>query len=100
LKKEKIEYKKGVFPFIANGRSLCNSETTGMVKVVANKKTDKILGVTIMHADAGELIAEAGLAIESGCTCEDVARTCHAHPTFSEAFMEACMAAYFKSINF
>jgi dihydrolipoamide dehydrogenase len=93
LKKEGIEYKKGVFPFMANSRARCNNEPDGMVKILACKKTDKILGAWIIGANAGEMIAEAVLAFEYGASAEDVARTCHAHPTLSEAFKEACMMA-------
>jgi dihydrolipoamide dehydrogenase len=94
LKEQGIEYKKGVFPFMANSRARCNNDTDGMVKILACKKTDKILGAWIIGANAGEMIAEAVLAFEYGASAEDIARTCHAHPTLSEAFKEACMAAH------
>nr|XP_033190462.1 dihydrolipoyl dehydrogenase, mitochondrial [Bombus vancouverensis nearcticus] len=101
LKKEGIEYKVGKFPHIANSRAKTNADTDGFVKVLADKSTDKILGVHMIGAYAGELINEAVLAMEYGASAEDVARTCHAHPTFSEAFKEANLAAYFgKPINF
>jgi dihydrolipoamide dehydrogenase len=94
-----IEYKKGVFPFLANSRARANLDTEGMVKIITDKKTDKVLGVHIMGSAAGEMIAEAVLGIEYGASAEDFARTCHAHPTLSEAFKEAAMAAYNKPIH-
>ena len=101
LIEEGIEYKKGVFPFMANSRARCNNDADGMVKILACKKTDKILGAWIIGANAGEMIAEAVLAFEYGASAEDVARTCHAHPTLSEAFKEACMVAHDgKAIHF
>lgn len=100
LKAEKIEYKKGIFPFLANSRAKCNDQIEGMVKILTDKKTDKILGVHILGPNASEMIAEGNLALEYGMSGEEVARTCHAHPTLSEAFKEACMAAWNKSINF
>ena len=92
-------YNKGVFPFLANSRAKANSDTEGMVKVITDKATDKVLGVHIIGASAGELIAESVLAIEYGASAEDIARTCHAHPTLSEAVKEAAMAAYDKPIH-
>jgi dihydrolipoamide dehydrogenase len=71
-----------------------------MVKILSCKKTDKMLGAWVIGANAGEMIAEAVLAVEYGASSEDVARTCHAHPTLSEAFKEACMAAHDKAIHF
>ncbi|KAG9427988.1 dihydrolipoyl dehydrogenase, mitochondrial [Apis mellifera carnica] len=101
LKKEGVEYKVGKFPHLANSRAKTNLETDGFVKVLADKNTDRLLGVHMIGSVAGELINEAVLAIEYGASAEDVARTCHAHPTCSEAFKEACLAAYFgKPINF
>jgi dihydrolipoamide dehydrogenase len=99
LKEKGIEYNKGVFPFVANSRARCNNESDGMVKILCDKKTDKILGAWIIGANAGEMIAEAVLAFEYGASAEDVSRTCHAHPTLSEAFKEACMAAHGKAIH-
>ncbi|KAJ8687482.1 hypothetical protein QAD02_023276 [Eretmocerus hayati] len=100
LKKEGIEYKIGKFSFIANSRAKTNLETDGFVKVLADKNTDKILGVHMIGPGAGELINEAVLAMEYGASAEDVARVCHAHPTCSEALREAHLAAYFgKPIN-
>ncbi|XP_033223650.1 dihydrolipoyl dehydrogenase, mitochondrial [Belonocnema kinseyi] len=101
LKKEGIEYKVGKFPFMANSRAKTNLETDGFVKVLAEKNTDKILGVHMIGPVAGELINEAVLAMEYGASAEDVARVCHAHPTCSEALREAHLAAYSgKAINF
>lgn len=101
LKSDGIEYKVGKFPFAANSRAKTNNETDGFVKVLGDKLTDKVLGVHIIGPSAGELINEAVLAMEYGASCEDVARTCHAHPTVSEALREANLAAYFgKAINF
>ena len=95
-----VEYSKGVFPFMANSRARCNNEPDGMVKILTDKKTDKILGAWVIGSNAGEMIAEAVLAVEYGASSEDVARTCHAHPTLSEAFKEACMAAHDKAIHY
>jgi len=100
LKEAGVEYGKGVFPFKANSRARCVGTGDGMVKVLTDKKTDRILGVHIMGSNAGELIAEAVLGMEYGASAEDIARTCHAHPTLSEAVKEACAAAYDKPINF
>ena len=100
MKAEGIEYKKGTFPFMANSRARCNDDADGMVKILTCAKTDKILGAWIIGPNAGEMIAEAVLAFEYGASSEDVSRTCHAHPTLSEAFKEACMAANDKAIHF
>eukprot|EP00730_Choanoeca_flexa_P000037 TRINITY_DN10015_c0_g2_i2.p1 TRINITY_DN10015_c0_g2~~TRINITY_DN10015_c0_g2_i2.p1 ORF type:complete len:509 (+),score=169.02 TRINITY_DN10015_c0_g2_i2:25-1527(+) len=101
LKAEGIEYTVGSFPMAANSRAKCNDETDGMVKVLSDKKTDKMLGCFIVNKSAGEMINEAALAMEYGASCEDVARVCHAHPTETEAFREAALAAYCgKPINF
>ncbi|CAK9796995.1 Dihydrolipoyl dehydrogenase, mitochondrial [Anthophora plagiata] len=101
LKKEGIDYKIGKFPYLANSRAKTNLETDGFVKVLADKNTDKVLGVHMIGSVAGELINEAVLAMEYGASAEDVARTCHAHPTCAEALKEAHLAAYFgKPINF
>lgn len=100
LKEKGIEYGKGVFPFMANSRARCNDEPDGMVKILTDKKTDKILGAWIIGSNAGEMIGEAVLAFEYGASSEDVSRTCHAHPTLSEALKEACMAAHDKAIHF
>lgn len=104
LKEAGIEYSKGTFPFMANSRARTNDVggdfAQGMVKVLADKKTDKILGMHIVGPNAGELIAEGVLAMEYGASSEDIARTCHAHPTLSEATREAAMATYDKPIHF
>lgn len=100
LKEEGIEYKKGKFTFGANSRAKANQDDSGFVKVLADKKTDKLLGVHIVNAIAGELIGEACLAIEYGASTEDLARVCHAHPTLSEALKGAAqMTAFGKAIN-
>lgn len=100
LKAEGIAYKVGKFPFVANSRAKTNLDTEGFVKILADKETDRMLGAHIIGPNAGEMIAEAGLAIEYGASAEDVGRVCHAHPTLSEAFKEGCLAAYDKPLNF
>lgn len=100
LKQEGIAYKIGKFPFVANSRAKTNNDQEGFVKVLADKQTDRILGVHIIGPNAGEMIAEATLALEYGASAEDVARVCHPHPTLSEALREAHLAAYCgKAIN-
>ena len=99
LKKAGVEYKKGVLPMAANSRARTNNDADGLVKILTDAKTDKMLGVHIMASNAGEMIAEGVLALEYGASAEDVARTCQAHPTMSEAFKEACMAAVDKPIH-
>ena len=100
LKKENISYKIGKFPFLANSRAKVNSETEGFVKVLADAKTDKVLGVSMISSLAGTMIAELALAMEFGASAEDIARTCHAHPTHSEAVKEAAMAVDKRPIHF
>lgn len=101
LKAEGVEYTVGVFPMSANSRAKCNEDTDGLIKVLGDKKTDRMLGCFMINKSAGEMINEAALAMEYGASCEDVARVCHAHPTESEAFREAALAAYCgQSINF
>lgn len=100
LKEAGIAYSKGSFPFAANSRARANGDTEGFVKVLADKETDRILGVHIMGPNGGEMIAEGVLGMEYGASSEDIARTCHAHPTLSEAFKEACMDTYDKPIHF
>ena len=100
LKAAGVKYSKGVFPFMANSRARTNHESDGMVKILTDKETDKILGIHIIGPNAGEMIAEGVLGMEYDASAEDIARTCHAHPTLSEAFKEACMAAYDKSIHY
>ncbi|KAF3855336.1 hypothetical protein F7725_023391 [Dissostichus mawsoni] len=93
-----VPYKVGKFPFAANSRAKTNNDTDGMVKILSHKETDRMLGA---HIGAGEIINEACLAMEYGASCEDIARVCHAHPTVSEAFREANIAASTgKAINF
>ena len=91
LKEAGIPFKAGKFPFTANSRAKANGTTDGFVKILAHSETDRVLGVHMIGAGAGELIAEAGLAMEFGATAEDIARTCHAHPTQSEAVRQAAM---------
>ena len=100
LVKAGVKFGKGVFPFMANSRARTNNDSDGFVKVLTDKETDKILGIHIIGPNAGEMIAEGVLGMEYGAAAEDIARTCHAHPTLSEAFKEACMAAYDKSIHY
>ena len=90
----------GKFPFMANSRARAMSDADGFVKMLADKETDKILGIHIIASNAGEMIAEGVLAMEYGASAEDIGRTCHAHPTMSEAFKEAAMATYGKPIHF
>ncbi|KAI4156453.1 MAG: hypothetical protein LQ340_000268 [Diploschistes diacapsis] len=100
LKKSGVKYKVGNFPFSANSRAKTNLETEGFVKFLSDAETDRILGVHIIGPNAGEMIAEGTLALEYGASTEDVARTCHAHPTLAEAFKEAAMATYSKAIHY
>lgn len=101
LKEEGVEYVVGKFPFAANSRAKSNGDTDGFVKVLGRKSDDRLLGVHVIGNGAGEMIGEAALAMEYGASCEDIARVCHAHPTLSEAFREANMAAYAgQAINF
>lgn len=99
LKAKGISYMVGKFPFVANSRAKAVGNTSGFVKVLSDACTDRILGVHIIGEMAGTLIAEAAFAMEMGASAEDVARTCHAHPTHSEALKEAAMAAYNKPIH-
>ena len=99
LKAAGINYNVGKFPFTANGRAKVNRTTEGFVKVLADAKTDRVLGVHIIGPDAGTLIAEAAVAMEFGAASEDIARTCHAHPTLSEAVKEAALAVDKRAIH-
>ena len=99
LKDSGIPYKKGIFPFIANGRAKAIGRTEGRVKILAHAETDRILGVHIIGAHAGDLIAEAVAAIEFGASSEDIARTSHAHPTLAEAIKEAAFAVAGRTIH-
>ena len=100
LKKENQSYKVGKFPFLANSRAKVNNETDGFVKILADSKTDKILGVHIIGPHSGDMIAEMALAMEFGASSEDIARTCHAHPTHTEAIKEAALAVDKRPIHF
>jgi len=100
LKKENIKYKVGKFPFLANSRAKVNNEPEGFVKVISEEKTDKVLGVSLISSLAGTMIAELAMAMEFGASAEDIARTCHAHPTHSEAVKEAAMAIEKRAIHY
>ena len=100
LKNENKSYKIGKFPFLANSRAKVNNETDGFVKILADSKTDKILGVHIIGPHCGDMIAEMALAMEFGASAEDIARTCHAHPTHTEAIKEAALAVDKRPIHF
>ncbi|WP_020093731.1 dihydrolipoyl dehydrogenase [Methylobacterium sp. 285MFTsu5.1] len=99
LKKDGVAYNAGKFPFTANGRAKANGTTDGFVKVLADAQTDRVLGVHIVGADAGNLIAEVAVAMEFGASSEDIARTCHAHPTLTEAVKEAALAVNKRAIH-
>jgi len=99
LKAAGVAYNTGKFPFTANGRAKVNLQTDGFVKILADAKTDRVLGVHILGPDAGNMIAEAAVAMEFGGSSEDIARTCHAHPTLTEAVKEAAMAVEKRSIH-
>lgn len=99
LKEAGIEYRKGVFPFTANSRARANADTDGQVKILADKKTDRVLGAHILGPDAGTLIHEICAVMEFGGSAEDVARTCHGHPTLSEAVKEAALAVDGRPIH-
>jgi dihydrolipoamide dehydrogenase len=99
LKKAGVDYKIGKFPFTANGRARAMLHTDGFVKILADKATDRVLGVHIVGFGAGEMIHEAAVLMEFGGASEDLARTCHAHPTMSEAVKEAALATFFKPIH-
>jgi dihydrolipoamide dehydrogenase len=100
LKNENRLYKIGKFPFLANSRAKVNNETDGFVKILADSKTDKVLGVHIIGPHCGDMIAEMALAMEFGASAEDIARTCHAHPTHTEAIKEAALAVDKRPIHF
>ena len=99
LKANKINYKVGKFPFTANSRAKAIDEPEGFVKILADATTDKVLGVHIIGLHAGEMIAEMAVAMEFGASSEDIARTCHAHPTFSEAIKEAALSVEKRQIH-
>ena len=100
LKKDNVDYRVGKFPFLANSRAKVNNETEGFVKIIADTKTDKVLGVSIIGAVAGTMIEELAIAMEFGASSEDIARTCHAHPTHSEGGKEAALAIFKRPIHF
>ena len=99
LKAAGTEYKAGKFLFLANGRAKANQTTDGFVKVLADAKTDRVLGCHIVGPMAGELIHEVAVLMEFGGSAEDLARTCHAHPTLSEAVKEAALAVACRAIH-
>jgi dihydrolipoamide dehydrogenase len=99
LKAAGVAYNVGKFPFTANARAKVNMTTDGFVKILADAKTDRVLGVHLICADAGNMIAEAVIAMEFGASAEDIARTCHAHPTLPEAVKEAAMAVAKRAIH-
>ena len=99
LKELKVKYKVGKFPFLANSRAKAINEPEGFVKILADEKTDKVIGVHIIGPHAGEIIAEMAIAMEFGASSEDIARTCHAHPTFSEAVKEAALSVDKRAIH-
>jgi len=99
LKAAGVAYNVGKFPFTANGRAKANQQTDGFVKILADAKTDRVLGVHIIGSDAGNMIAEACVAMEFGASAEDIARTCHAHPTLPEAVKEAALAVAKRAIH-
>ena len=100
LKEANIDYKVGKFPFLANSRAKVNNETDGFVKILADSKTDRVLGVHMIGPHTGDMIAEMALAMEFGASAEDIARTCHAHPTHTEAVKEAALAVDKRAIHF
>lgn len=99
IKEDGTAYNIGKFPFAANGRALANGDAEGYVKILADKATDEVLGVHIIGPDAGGLIAECTMAIEFGASSEDIARTCHAHPTIAETVKEAALATFAKPLH-
>ena len=99
LKEKKVNYKVGKFPFMANSRAKAINEPEGFVKILAESTTDRVLGVHIIGPHAGEMIAEMSVAMEFGASSEDIARTCHAHPTFSEAIKEAALSVDKRQIH-
>ena len=99
LKKKNISYKVGKFPFMANSRAKAIDQPEGFVKILADYNTDRVLGVHIIGPHAGEMIAEMSVAMEFGASSEDIARTCHAHPTFSEAIKEAALSVDKRQIH-
>ncbi|MFL5051557.1 MAG: dihydrolipoyl dehydrogenase, partial [Xanthobacteraceae bacterium] len=99
LKQDGVAYKVGKFPFTANGRAKVNRTTDGFVKILADATTDRVLGVHIVGPEAGNLVMECAVALEFGASSEDIARTCHAHPTLTEAVKEAALAVEKRAIH-
>jgi dihydrolipoamide dehydrogenase len=99
LKSAGVAYNVGKFPFTANARAKVNHTSEGFVKILADAASDRVLGIHIVGADAGNLIHEAAIAMEFGASSEDIARTCHAHPTLSEAVKEAALAVEKRAIH-
>ena len=99
LKEAGVAYKVGKFPFTANARAKINRTTDGLVKILADAETDRVLGVHIVAANASEMIAEAAVLMEFGGSAEDLARTCHAHPTLTEAVKEAALAVDKRALH-
>ena len=100
LLKKGVKYKIGKFPFLANSRAKVNENAEGFVKILSEYKTDKVLGVHMIGPNVGDLIGEIAIAMEFGASSEDIARTCHAHPTYSEAIKEAALAVDKRAIHF
>ena len=100
LSKKGVKYKIGKFPFLANSRAKVNENAEGFVKILVEDKTDKVLGVHMIGPNVGDLIGEIAIAMEFGASSEDIARTCHAHPTYSEAIKEAALAVDKRAIHF
>ncbi|MEM8933866.1 MAG: dihydrolipoyl dehydrogenase, partial [Acidobacteriota bacterium] len=99
LKEAGVDYRVGKFPFMANGRAKALAQTDGQVKILAHAETDRVLGVHIIGPRAGDLIAEAAVAIEFGASSEDIARSSHAHPTLAEVIKEAALGVDGRSLN-
>ena len=99
LKAAGVAYKVGKFPFMANSRARATAQVEGLVKILADAKTDAVLGVHIIGPQAGNIIHEACIAMEFGASSEDIARTCHAHPTYNEAVKEAALAVDGRAIH-
>lgn len=99
LQEAAIDYKKGSFPFVANGRAHCLGQTAGRVKILADARSDRVLGVHILGPRAGDLIAEVAVAVEFGASSEDLARAVHAHPTLAEAIKEAALDANHRVLH-
>ena len=99
LKAAQVSYRKGSFPFAANGRAIALGHTDGFVKILADAQTDRVLGCAIIGPRAGDLIAEVAAAMAFGASSEDIARTCHAHPTLAEVVKEAALAVDGRAVN-